>query len=68
MSSAKAFQSCIVAGAAPEDRETILMLEAQSLRSQHATIDGIARGTIDAADATRSKGARRCERGGARVP
>jgi MoxR-like ATPase len=47
ISSAKAFQSCIVAGAAPEDRETILMLEAQSLRSQHATIDGIARGTID---------------------
>jgi len=47
ISSAKAFQSCIVAGAAPEDRETILMLEAQSLRSQHATIDGIARGAID---------------------
>lgn len=47
VSSAKAFQSCIVASAAPEDRETILMLEAQSLRSQHATIDGIARGTID---------------------
>jgi hypothetical protein len=47
ITSAKAFQSCIVAGAAPEDRETILMLEAQSLRSQHATIDGIARGTID---------------------
>ena len=47
VSSAKAFQSCIVAGAAPEDREAILMLEAQSLRSQHATIDGIARGTID---------------------
>ena len=47
VSSAKAFQSCVVAGAAPEDRETILMLEAQSLRSQHATIDGIARGTID---------------------
>lgn len=47
VSSAKAFQSCIVASASPEDRETILMLEAQSLRSQHATIDGIARGTID---------------------
>jgi cobaltochelatase CobS len=47
IASAKAFQSCIVAGAAPEDRETILMLEAQALRSQHATIDGIARGTID---------------------
>jgi cobaltochelatase CobS len=47
MPSAKAFQSCIVASASPEDRETILMLEAQSLRSQHATIDGIARGTID---------------------
>jgi len=47
ISSAKAFQSCIVASAAPEDRETILMLEAQTLRSQHATIDGIARGTID---------------------
>ena len=47
VSSAKAFQSCIVASASPEDRETILMLEAQSLRSQHGTIDGIARGTID---------------------
>ena len=47
VSSAKAFQSCVVASASPEDRETILMLEAQSLRSQHATIDGIARGTID---------------------
>lgn len=45
--SAKAFHSCVVASAAPEDRETILMLEAQSLRSQHATIDGLARGTID---------------------
>jgi MoxR-like ATPase len=47
IASAKAFQSCVVAGAAPEDRETILMLEAQTLRSQHATIDGIARSTID---------------------
>ena len=47
VSSAKAFQSCIVASASPEDRETILMLEAQSLRSQHFTIDGIARGSID---------------------
>lgn len=55
VSSAKAFQSCIVAGAAPEDRETILMLEAQSLRSQHATIDGIARGTIDAANLLEGK-------------
>jgi hypothetical protein len=45
--SAKAFHSCVVASAAPEDRETILMLEAQSLRSQHAMIDGLARGTID---------------------
>jgi cobaltochelatase CobS len=45
--SSKAFHSCVVASAAPEDRETILMLEAQSLRSQHATIDGLARGTID---------------------
>jgi hypothetical protein len=45
--SAKAFHSCVVASAAPEDREAILMLEAQSLRSQHATIDGLTRGTID---------------------
>ena len=59
ITSAKAFQSCIVAGAAPEDRETILMLEAQTLRSQHATIDGIARGTIDpnAPDWTKAQGA-----------
>ena len=47
VSSAKAFQSCIVASASPEDRETIIALEGTSLRSQHATIDGIARGTID---------------------
>ena len=58
VSSAKAFQSCVVASASPEDRETILMLEAQSLRSQHATIDGIARGTIDPnAPDTRAQGA-----------
>lgn len=47
VSSAKAFQSCVVASASPEDRETILMLEAQTLRSQHATIDKIARGIVD---------------------
>jgi MoxR-like ATPase len=47
IASDKAFASCIVAGAAPEDRETLIMLEAQSLRSQHGTINGIARGSIN---------------------
>jgi MoxR-like ATPase len=45
--SAKAWQSVIVTGAAPEDREALIALESTDLRGKHATIDGIARGTID---------------------
>jgi MoxR-like ATPase len=44
ISSAKAFASCIAAGAAPEDRETLLMLATQSV--QHDRIDGLVRGTL----------------------
>jgi MoxR-like ATPase len=43
--SAKAFTSCIVAGAAPEDRQTLVQLATSSV--DHALIDGIVRGTID---------------------
>ena len=45
--SAKAFHSCVVASAAPADRETLLALENTSLKSAHAFIDGVTRGTID---------------------
>jgi hypothetical protein len=45
--SARAFSSAVVQGCAPEDREILLMLEKQTLTSQHDTIDGITRGTID---------------------
>jgi MoxR-like ATPase len=68
VSSAKAFQSCIVASAAPEDREVILMLEAQSLRSQHATIDAIARGTIDPNAAVDANGANAVSATGYKFP
>jgi hypothetical protein len=45
--SARAFSSAVVQGCAPEDREILLMLEKQTLTSQHDTIDGITRGTIN---------------------
>jgi hypothetical protein len=45
--SAKAWHSVIVTGAAPEDREPLIMLEGVDLRGKHATIDGLVRGTID---------------------
>jgi hypothetical protein len=45
--SAIAWRSVVVTGAAPEDRATLEMLEAQTLRSLHARIDGIIRGAID---------------------
>jgi hypothetical protein len=45
--SAKAWNSVIVTGAAPEDREPLIMLEGVDLRGKHATIDGLVRGTID---------------------
>ena len=45
--SAKAWASVIVTGAAAEDREKLIMLEATDLRSKHATIDGLVRGTIN---------------------
>ena len=47
INSAKAFQSAIVTGAAPEDREALMGLATASLTSQHALIDGMTRGTID---------------------
>ena len=47
ISSAKAFTSAIVTGAAPEDREVLNMLASTSLTTAHGRIDGIARGTID---------------------
>jgi hypothetical protein len=42
--SSEAFVSCIVAGAAPEDRQTLVQLAASSL--DHAGIDALARGTF----------------------
>ena len=45
--SARAFNSTIVSGAASEDKATLEMLEGTTLRSLHAQIDGIIRGTID---------------------
>jgi hypothetical protein len=45
--SAKAWNSVVVTGAAPEDREPLIMLEGVDLRGKHATIDGLVRGTID---------------------
>jgi hypothetical protein len=45
--SAKAWHSVVVTGAAPEDREPLIMLESVDLRGKHATIDGLVRGTIN---------------------
>ena len=61
--SAKAFQSCVICGSAPEDRETLISLEQTSLKSDHEKIDAIARGLpvplpvapMDAAGATLSE-------------
>lgn len=46
--SALAFADSIIAGSAPEDRETLLALEQTSLHSDHAKIDAIARGNVPA--------------------
>lgn len=42
--SAIAFTDCVIAGSAPEDRETLRALEQTSLFSDHAKIDALARG------------------------
>lgn len=39
-----AFVSTIINGCAPEDKETLLQLQETSLKSEHATIDALARG------------------------
>lgn len=45
--SAKAWNAVIVTGAAPEDRQALIQIEATDLRGKHSRIDGIVRGTID---------------------
>lgn len=47
IASSKAWSSTIITGAAPEDREKLIALEAVDLRGKHDRIDGIVRGTID---------------------
>jgi MoxR-like ATPase len=42
--SSRAWEMSVINGGAPEDVETLRMLEAQTLRGMHATIDAIARG------------------------
>jgi hypothetical protein len=45
VNSARAWEMCVVNGSAPEDIDTLRMLESQTLRSTHGVIDAIARGT-----------------------
>ena len=45
--SKEAFEASVVAGSAPEDRATLMVLEGQNLRSNHDRIDGLMRGLID---------------------
>ena len=47
VASVEAFQGAVITGAAPEDREVLTMLAAQSLTSAHARIDDIVRGLVD---------------------
>ena len=47
VNSVEAFQGAVITGAAPEDREVLAMLAAQSLTSSHARIDDIVRGLVD---------------------
>jgi MoxR-like ATPase len=47
LTSSKAFQAAIVAGAASEDKAVLEMLESQTIKSRHKWIDGVLRGTID---------------------
>ena len=47
IASERAFQSAIVASASAEDREALIVLSQTSLTSEHKTIDGLIRGTID---------------------
>jgi MoxR-like ATPase len=47
IASAKAFNSTVIAGAAPEDRATLITIESVNLRSQHERIDAIVRGILD---------------------
>jgi MoxR-like ATPase len=46
IASAKAFSASVITGSAPEDKEVLIMLEGQTLRSQHAQIDNIVRGIV----------------------
>jgi hypothetical protein len=47
IASKQAFESAVIAGAAAEDKATLIMLAGQNLTSLHDRIDGIARGTIN---------------------